>query len=304
MDTNLKTHISQWLSVALFSVLIVFSTAASAKINIGITLHPYYSYVKNIVLDKAEVTPLIDAGFNPHAYQLSPADLNRLQSMDAIIVNGIGHDEFATEVLKKLDIQNLKVIYANESVPLISKPGGNKHNPHTFVSIDATIRQVYTIAAQLGKIDPNNRKFYMKNAWAYAKKLRTIKNQASKKLRGLDLSNIRIASTHNAYGYLLQEFGMTVSAVVEPAHGVSPSASQLQETINKIREVNVHILFTELNMANQYVDVIEKETQSRLFHFSHMTYGEYRQELVIEDMSHNLDTLVSALTYAAERVSL
>ncbi len=57
-------------------------------------------------------------------------------------------------------------------------------------------------------------------------------------------------------------------------------------------------------MANQYVKVIEKETQSRLFHFSHMTYGDYREELVIEDMSHNLDTLVSALTYAAGKITL
>ena len=36
-------------------------------LRIGITLHPYYSYVANIVGDKAEVVPLIPAGFNPHA---------------------------------------------------------------------------------------------------------------------------------------------------------------------------------------------------------------------------------------------
>jgi hypothetical protein len=38
-------------------------------LRIGITLHPYYSYVSNIVGDKAEVVPLIPAGFNPHAYE-------------------------------------------------------------------------------------------------------------------------------------------------------------------------------------------------------------------------------------------
>lgn len=37
-------------------------TAALAKpLRIGITLHPYYSYVSNIVGDKAEVVPLIPA---------------------------------------------------------------------------------------------------------------------------------------------------------------------------------------------------------------------------------------------------
>lgn len=279
---------------------LTFSSLAFAKLNIGITLHPYYSYVSNIVGDKATVTPLIDAGFNPHAYKLSPADLTRLKSMDAIVVNGIGHDQFAIEALESLNLSDLTVIQANADVPLISKRGGQVHNPHTFVSIDAAIRQIYTIAKGIAKLDPANAKYYQRNALMYAKTLRKMKSSALKEVARLNISDIRIASTHGAYGYLLQEFGMTVSAVVEPAHGVSPSASQLQDTINKIRNANVQVLFTELNMANQYINVIENETGTRIFHFSHMTYGDYRKDLVEIDMQHNLETLVKSLKYAEE----
>lgn len=279
---------------------LTFSSLVFAKLNIGITLHPYYSYVSNIVGDKATVTPLIDAGFNPHAYKLSPADLTRLKSMDAIVVNGIGHDQFAIEALESLNLSDLTVIQANADVPLISKRGGQVHNPHTFVSIDAAIRQIYTIAKGIAKLDPANAKYYQRNALMYAKTLRKIKSSALKEVARLNISDIRIASTHGAYGYLLQEFGMTVSAVVEPAHGVSPSASQLQDTINKIRNANVQVLFTELNMANQYINVIENETGTRIFHFSHMTYGDYRKDLVEIDMQHNLETLVKSLKYAEE----
>ena len=288
--------------IAVYSL--AFPSLAFAKLNIGITLHPYYSYVTNIVGDKATVTPLIDAGFNPHAYKLSPADLSRLKSMDAIVVNGIGHDQFAVEALESLNLPQLTVIQANANVPLISKPGGEIHNPHTFVSIDAAIRQIYTITKSLAKLDPENSKYYQRNALKYAKKLRKIKSTALKEIVGLNLSDIRIASTHGAYGYLLQEFGMTVSAVVEPAHGVSPSASQLQETINKIRNANVQVLFTELKMANQYINVIEKESGARVFHFSHMTYGDYRKDLVETDMKHNLSTLVHSLKYAEGKPTL
>ncbi len=291
---------------AIFIAILSLSlpSLAFAKLNIGITLHPYYSYVTNIVGDKATVTPLIDAGFNPHAYKLSPADLSRLKSMDAIVVNGIGHDQFAVEALESLNLPQLTVIQANANVPLISKPGGEIHNPHTFVSIDAAIRQIYTITKSLAKLDPENSKYYQRNALKYAKKLRKIKSTALKEIVGLNLSDIRIASTHGAYGYLLQEFGMTVSAVVEPAHGVSPSASQLQETINKIRNANVQVLFTELKMANQYINVIEKESGTRVFHFSHMTYGDYRKDLVETDMKHNLSTLVHSLKYAEGKPTL
>ncbi|MFC3149795.1 metal ABC transporter solute-binding protein, Zn/Mn family [Litoribrevibacter euphylliae] len=285
--------------IPLMLLLSLSSSSYAKQLNIGITLHPYYSYVKNIVGDKATVTPLIEAGFNPHSYKLSPADLSRLKAMDAIVVNGIGHDEFAIEVIKKLNLPDLTVIQSNNAVPLIGNPQGTKFNPHTFVAVDAAIRQIYTIARELAKLDPENGKFFQRNALKYARELRVLKTKAQQQLAQLDLSHVRIASTHNAYGYLLQEFGMTVSAVIEPAHGVSPNASQLQSTIDKIRDANVQILFTELNMANQYVDVIERETNTQLFHFSHMTYGQYRPELVVEDMSHNLETLVKAVQYAA-----
>ncbi|WP_163021397.1 metal ABC transporter solute-binding protein, Zn/Mn family, partial [Pseudomonas viridiflava] len=58
------------------------------RLRIGITLHPYYSYVANIVGDKAEVVPLIPAGFNPHAYEPRAEDIKRIGSLDVVVLNG------------------------------------------------------------------------------------------------------------------------------------------------------------------------------------------------------------------------
>ncbi|WP_415884336.1 metal ABC transporter solute-binding protein, Zn/Mn family [Neptuniibacter sp. QD72_48] len=286
--------------------LFLFSSALMAEpLKVGITLHPYYAYVANIVKDRAEIVPLVDAGFNPHSYELQPADLKRLMTMDALVVNGIGHDEFAFRALEALEAQNgkqrkkIKVILANQDVPLLAAENTvGAWNPHTFVSISAAIRQVYTIAKNLGELDPDNAKFYKKNAVQYARKLRTLKNQYTQALNGLDLSGIRIASTHNAYGYFLQEFGIGIDTVIEPAHGVEPSASQLQGTIDRIRDAQVQVLFTELNMDYRYVETVEKATGIGLYHFSHLTFGEYDAELVYREMEHNLKTLVKALKSA------
>ncbi len=264
-------------------------------------MHPYYSYVANILGDKGKVLPLIDTGFNPHNYSLNPADIARLNELDALVVNGIGHDEFVIEAVERVNPEHLTLIHANKDVPLLGK--GDKSNSHTFVSIDAAIRQIYSIAKSLGKLDPTNAKYFSKNAFIYAKQLRALKKDIQNILIKKDLTNVKIASTHNAYGYLLQEFGLTVSAVVEPAHGVKPSASQLQQTIDEIRKADIDVLFTELNMANSYVEVIEKETGIKIYHFSHMTHGEYTPELVETEMRHNIKKLAEALIYAANKVS-
>lgn len=292
------------LTVSLFNAFSIQAAETiqdtEKKLTIGITLHPYYSYVKAVVGDKATVVPLIDSGFNPHNYHLNPTDIARLRQLDALVVNGIGHDDFALEAVQRIKLPKLTLIEANKSVALLAS-SKNKANSHTFVGIDTAIRQVYTIAQALAKLDPEHGKLFQKNAVRYARELRKAKKPVQKQLMALDLSKIKIASTHNAYGYFLQEFGLTVSAVVEPAHGISPTASQLQGTIDEIRALNIDVLFTELNMKNSAVHTIERETGVKLFHFSHMTHGEYSQNLVLKEMTYNLNMLAQAITFATNK---
>ncbi|MCG7496034.1 zinc ABC transporter substrate-binding protein [Vibrio sp. Of7-15] len=293
------------VSASLLLCSLSFFTQAAEKLNIGITLHPYYSYVSAVVGDKANIVPLVDSGFNPHNYQPQPADMLRLQSMDVIVVNGIGHDDFAMKVLASAKRDDLPVIYANKDVPLLAAMGAavgdSAKNAHTFVGISTTIQKVYTIATELSKIDPNNASSYRKNARLFAKKMRLLKNQAMTAIGEADTSKLKVATTHNAYNYLLQEFGIDVESVIEPAHGVEPSASQLQETIEKIKNSGINVLFYELDMPNRFVDTIEKETGVQLYRFSHMTHGQYEADKVVREMTSNVSTLIEAIQFAASQ---
>lgn len=309
MKELLKTQnkIRRMLKAASAVLLMVGAMGARAedKLTVGITLQPYFSYVKAVVGDKVNVLPLVDAGFNPHNYQPQPNDLRRLKQMDIIVVNGIGHDDFALKVIQAANRDDLIVIEANKDVPLLpaigQSVGDGAVNPHTFVGLSTTIQKVYTIANEMAKIDPDNARFYRKNARSYAATFRKLKHQAMMTLGDLDTSGMTVATTHNAYGYLLQEFGVDVAAVIEPAHGVEPSASQLQETIEKIRQSGIDVLFYELNMPNRYVDTIEKATGVQLYRFSHMTHGPYNADKVELEMKANLDTLVQSMKFTAEK---
>lgn len=279
--------------------------AISQKLTIGITLQPYYSYVKAVVGDRATILPLVDAGFNPHNYLPQPNDLRRLAQMDVIVINGIGHDDFALKVIDAANRTDLVVLKANQDVPLLpamgQSVGKGAVNPHTFVGLSTTIQKVYTIASELSKIDPENASFYRKNARKYAKMFRLMKREAMLSLGELDTAGMKVATTHNAYGYILQEFGVDVEAVIEPAHGVEPSASQLKDTIEKIKASDIDVLFYELNMPNRFVDTIEQATGVQLYRFSHMTHGPYEDDKVEVEMKKNLQTLIEAMKFAAAR---
>ncbi|SFP47785.1 zinc transport system substrate-binding protein [Ectopseudomonas composti] len=277
------------------------NAAEGKRLRIGITLHPYYSYVSNIVGDKAEVVPLIPAGFNPHAYEPRAEDIKRIGGLDVVVLNGVGHDDFAERMIAASEKPDVALIEANAGVPLLAATGqaargaGKVVNPHTFLSISASIAQVNTIARELGKLDPDNAKAYRQNARAYGKRLRTLRAQALGQLSQEKGAELRVATIHGAYDYLLREFGLEVTAVVEPAHGIEPSPSQLKKTIDQLRELDVQVIFSEMDFPSTYVETIQRESGVRLYPLTHISYGEYTPRKYEEEMTRNLDTVVRAI---------
>mgnify|MGYP000884531232 CR=1 FL=1 len=156
--------------LAIFMVILSFSSFAKNKLKIGVTLQPYYSFAVNIVKDRADVIPVVRLDqYDSHSYQPKPDDIKRMNTLDVLIVNGIGHDEFIFDILNSADRKkDIKVIYANKNVSLMPIAGSIRAekvmNPHTFISITTSIQQVYNIAKELGEIDPANKEFYLKNS--------------------------------------------------------------------------------------------------------------------------------------------
>lgn len=288
------------LVAALISCGPGMAAGAAGKLKVGITLHPYYSFVANIVGDRAEVVPLIDADANPHGYAPQPADMIRLRSMDVLVVNGIGHDSWVFDILDAAGMKGkVKLIYANDGVSLIpvaGDPGGAKVvNPHTFISTTAAIQQVYTIARKLGEIDPPNATYYRDNARRYALRLRKLIPEFNAKIAGADLSKFRVATMHSGYDYLLQELGLQVTAVIEPRHGVEPTARQLADTVGRIKAANVNVLLAEKYYASKLSDTIQKSTGVKMYSISHISSGPYTPGKFEEEMRENFDTLASAI---------
>lgn len=291
------------LTTLLFSTSSFAAFKNGARMTVGITLHPYYSFVANIVGDKADIVPLIGAGYNPHNYNPLPDDMKRAQSLDVLVVNGIGHDQWAFEIMQAAGGGDVPLIYANDGVSLIPVAGtaDQSVNAHTFISTITAIQQVYEIARKLGELDPANADEYRKNGRAYATKMRQLKAEYTAKIATIDSSNFKAATMHGAYGYLMQEFGLQITAVIEPRHGVEPTARQLAQTIDDIKAAGVNVLFAEKFFAGKLADTIQAETGVAVYSFSHISDGEYSPTLFEEEMRYNLDSLQAAIESTAKK---
>ena len=310
MKKILRSHPVLVFCLVLSSVQ-VYAQDKKCHLNIGASLHPYYSWARNIVGDQADVTSIIPPGSDPHAYQPVPSDMKNLENLDVIIINGIGHDEFIKPMLKAIENDKLLIINTSKGLPLI--PVFDKHydfekedkvsyNSHSYIAITGAIQQIQMIARKLTRLCPDQASLFIKNTRAYAVKLRNMLQAALMKIDMLNLNNLRIATVHDGYSYLFQELGIEVSAVVQPRHGVKPSARQLQDTIKRIKRAKVNVLFGELDYEKKYVDIIYKETGCRLYALSHISNGTYSKEFFEQSMQENINTVVAALTEVSKGI--
>lgn len=305
-------RISAALAALILSQMPQQAGATPCDLSIGVSLHPYYSWVKHIVGEAAEVTTLVPPDVDPHTYQPTATDMARLAGLDVVVVNGVGHDEFITPMLKAIDNPALTVLDTSKGLPLIpsfndrhyafeEQEGEAKvsYNSHTYIAITGAIQQMQMLNRELGKRCPEQAAEFSNNLHEYAATLRNMLRETLSRIEGLKRDNLRIATVHDGYSYLFQELGIEVSAVVQPRHGITPSSKQLQDTIKRIKQAKVNVLFGEMDYEKKYVDIIFQETGCRLYALSHISSGEYSKEHFEQTMKKNMDIIVEALTEAA-----
>lgn len=286
--------------------------ASDGRLQIGVTLHPYYSWVTNLAGDAADVLPVIPAHADPHAYQPRPEDIRRLSGLDVIVVNGLGHDDFIEPMLAAAGQQDLPRVNLNEGIPLVpawnpdvatrdrDNPSETQQPPnsHSFISIISATQQIHHIAQVLGRLDPVHADVYENNARSYAKRLRTLLSEALSRLTTNSIKEAKIAAVHDGYSYLLQELGLELTAVIQPRHGIEPSPRQLADSIKRLKRADVDVLFTEMDYVKGFADVIREETGTRIFKLTHISSGEYTPDQFEKAMAQNLNIIAGALQQA------
>ena len=270
------------------------STPSAPPLKVGVTLHPYYSWTANVVAGTGvEVRPILPGEVDAGDYQPRPEDIKKLADLDAIVINGVGHDDFILDMIKASGNTKLTIIRPNDGVPLLKAANGGTVNSHTFISFSNAIQQTYAIAKALGALRPDLAPAFQKNAADYARRLRAMKSRAADRL--VDARVNRVVTVHDGYGYLMQEFGIDIAGVVEPAHGLVPSAQELGQMVDLIKREKIRVVFSEETFPQPLLKVLTDEGGARVYIISHIASGTYAPDKFEIEMQKNVDSMVQAL---------
>lgn len=270
------------------------SPEAASKLRVGVTLHPYFSWTSNVAMGlDIEVVSLLPGEVDAGNYQPSPDDIAKLTKLDAIVINGIGHDDFIRDMIKASGNTKLVVIEANAATPLLPSLHGEAKNSHAFISFTNAIQQARAIAVKLGELRPALATKLKANASAYADKLRAIQAAAAKQLAAAKVK--RVVTVHDGYSYLLQEFGIELAGVVQPAHGLVPSAKELADMIELMKDKKLTVVFTEEDFPDKLLATLREATAAKVYIISHVATGAYTPDKFEREMETNAQTMVKAL---------
>jgi zinc transport system substrate-binding protein len=269
--------------------------APGQPLRVGITLHPYYSWTKNVVGDAqgVEVRPILPGDVDAGNYQPRPEDIRKLGDLQALVVNGIGHDDFITGMLQASGNTSVLLVRPNEGMPLLKAAHGGSVNSHTFISFTNAIQQTYAIDRALGALRPDLAPTFDAGAARYTARLRGIRAAALEKLAAAKIK--RVVTVHDGYGYLCQELGIEVAGVVEPAHGLVPSAVELGDMVDLIKREKIEVVLSEESFPDKLLKVLKDSTGVKVYIITHIASGEYTADKFEKEMAKNADTLVQAL---------
>lgn len=285
------------------------------------SFYPIYIMALNITRDvpgvKLESIASPDTGCL-HGVQLSPTDIKKLEESDVFIINGSGLEEYMQKVLENLpDVKvidsgcNLQAFPAAQETPESYKeldfviPKGSdesentdrtensKLNPHTWVSIVFAAEQVKTIGEQLAEIDPQNKEKYTQNTESYIARLMELKEKMHQGLAGI--SNRKIITLNRAFTHFAEEFDLDILTVVQKEAHNEPSAREIADIIELVREHQVKALFIEAQHPDAAAYTIARETGAKVYSLDSATTGSLTADAYITAMERNLLILQEAL---------
>jgi zinc/manganese transport system substrate-binding protein len=278
--------------------------AAQDRIKVVASFSILADLVRNVGGDRVEVTVLVGRNNDAHAFEPSPADSRRLAYAGLVVVNGLGFEGWLDRLVRAAGTQ-VPVVVASAGVrPRAGEADETRLDhragvdPHAWQSIANAKRYVANIRDALIKVDPAGKVTYAANADAYLARLAALDQEIRRALAGIPADRRRIITSHDAFGYFADAYGVAFLAPEGLSTDAEPSARAVARIIRQIESVRIGALFLENVVDPRLLRQIARETGARIggtLYSDALTGPDGPAPTYLDMMRHNVRTLVVAL---------
>ncbi|MCU1350949.1 MAG: ABC-type metal ion transporter, periplasmic subunit [Acidimicrobiales bacterium] len=225
-------------------------------------------FARQVAGNDVEVHQLLRANVDPHAYEASPADLDALARADVVVQNGLGLEHWLDPAAKSAGTKGVRVD-ASRGVP-----GLVQGDPHIWLDPRNAAVMVRNIRDGLAKADPAHAADYRRNAAAYTARLDRLFVDVTDQLR--PLTNRKLVTNHDAFGYFVRAFHLTFVGAVIPSFDTAAELSgrDLSRLVEQIKAQHVRAVFSETSLPGKAAAAIARRAHVRVVDGAGSLYGD------------------------------
>jgi zinc transport system substrate-binding protein len=82
---------------------------------------------------------------------------------------------------------------------------------------------------------------------------------------------------------------------VQPAHGLTPSATELRDMVRLLQREKIKVVFSEETFPAPLLKVLQDEAGVKVYTISHIASGPYTPDRFEREMQANVETMIRAL---------
>ncbi|WP_374356321.1 metal ABC transporter solute-binding protein, Zn/Mn family [Chitinimonas sp.] len=204
--------------------------------------------VQQVGGDKVVVTTLVGVDGDAHVYQPGPRDMHALGKARLLVSNGLGFEPWTDKLVKSSHYRG-DILQASSGISSRQLPGGHHADPHAWQDPARVRRYIANIEAALVKLDAANAAYYRQRAAAYSAQLQALEAWADAQLASIAPAKRMVITSHDAFGYLGERFGIRLIAAQGLSTDAEPTARDIGKLIQQMRQQKIKAVFVE-NISN------------------------------------------------------
>lgn len=244
---------------------------AGEKLKVVTTVSPITSIVENIGGDRIQLEGVVPEGVNSHIFEPQPSLAKLMSDADLIIANGLFLEEPTlqlAEANKKDDTPILllgdRAISREQWRFDFSFPESQGHpNPHLWPDPTLGLKYAELTQAQLAEMDPDNADYYAANLERFRSRIEAMDAAIRESVATIPPENRRLVTYHDSWAYFALTYGMEVIGAVQPSDFAEPSAREVAELIDQVKELGLPAVFGSEEFPSDVLETIAREGNTK-----------------------------------------
>jgi manganese/zinc/iron transport system substrate-binding protein len=238
----------------------------SGKLKIVTTTGMLGDLASNIGGDAVTVESLMGPGIDPHLYRPTPSDVQKLQSADFIVYNGLELEGRMEEMLDKLSASK-PTFAVGSKLPesrLVTVAGsGKRFDPHIWFDVTLWSEAGKHLADELAKQDPDHAKEFADRFQTYLSKLSVLNNDIIMRLSAVPKNQRVLVTAHDAFHYFGKAYDFEVLGIQGTSTATEAGAGEIKRLAEVIAERKIKAIFVETSVPKATVEALQKAVASR-----------------------------------------